>query len=133
MKTIALGLATEVERGEDIGSGVRIYLADGRAFMGTETTDLVHVCGPACAQTVIEEMGGFVQCDDPATQEYVCTEADVNGEFATADVSSFDAGDDTYVLCGACKEVLHADGPAHFAAYGTLLPGYVPADDEDDE
>lgn len=130
MKTIVIGTAMEVNADHPDAAYVRIYRADGRAFMGTETHTLSHACDSACAQSIVEEMGGFVSCTD-STTALVCTEANVNGEYATVDVQSFDAGDDTYVLCDACKEVLHADGPAHLAMFGTLLPGYVPADDEE--
>lgn len=114
--TITFGSAMPVD--EYLRGNVRMYVAeDGRMFVGHDTTDMLHACNMECVVEVLMEceerwegidMHTYVAPDEPDNRGYV----------PTADISSADYGDDTYVLCAACDAELHRDDERHEAEYG---------------
>lgn len=118
--SIVFGTAYEVA--EPLDGNVRNYNAGGRHFIGHDSSDIVHVCDEACAQTVITEAGPYVKCED--TDAYVIVPdvpydpSEMFRNVPTADIHGFDPGDDPYILCGACETELLRDEDKFYEQYG---------------
>lgn len=127
MLSIVFGEAFEDDTAEGATGNIRVYSVDGRHFVGHETSEIVHVCDKACAETVLREAGNYVQANDAFTfvsldeTRTVQTGGNPLTMVDTADVQSYDAGDDSYVLCGACKAELHRDDEAYEAMFGRKI------------
>lgn len=122
MLSIVFGSAFEVPAG-DRSRDVRVYRAGSRVFIGHDSHDITHVCDEACAETVIREAGNYVPCENDTSafvsfEETKYTDGKGTGNYPTADVGSFEPGDDPYILCGACGETLLRDDDKYEAMFG---------------
>src|SRR3954447_6453180 len=108
-----------IEISGPIDGTVRLYELDGRTFLGTDTYEIVHVCGNVCRDDLVQSEGDrWTQTDNSNRDEFVSltelvdTSGEPTGKFDTLDVQGFDRGDDPFVLCAACGAELYRDDEA---------------------
>jgi hypothetical protein len=120
MLSLIYGVAIRdsVDAENDDISRIRVYVGtDTDTYVGTDTTDIAHVCDDECGRRVVgrgfkpSEMLG----DNPAIRSFVRPLGD---RALTIDVIDFDPGDDPYIKCAACDATLLRDDAAFLEQHG---------------
>lgn len=114
--TLIYGTAFRDDDYSDPRGGVRVYRAGGAQFLGYDSSDMEHVCSDACLRKrraqILAAGEGFREDDYRGGNELfhalVGPEFD-NRDVTTIDVSGFDPGDDPYVVCAVCGDVMIDD------------------------
>jgi len=100
----------------DDNAHIRQYVKGGEVWTGYDTDDIAHYCDRLCARN---DLAGWEPTDD--ADVWIRREGGASDHVATADIGSADYGDDPYVECATCGEVLYRNDDAYEATYGERL------------
>lgn len=96
---------------------VRVYEVGDNTYIGSESTDMEHFCSGQCAITRLNKLN---YCRISGNQ-YFHLHVGWPERIDTADLQDLDTGDDPYVECAACGEVLVRDDVKYETTYGMKL------------
>lgn len=105
---------------------IRVYTWHGHQYIGRDTSDISHTCSHDCTLALLN-LDGYQIVHEHAWQGYwtaVAVKTLSPDEWATintADVQVLDTGDDPYVECANCGDVLVHNDQEYLAQYGRSL------------